>query len=78
MDRMTTSGNLLARFLRGLRANWPALLLPLIAGGALGLTASTWPELVIVLVLILVVVAPRESARIAPTPCSPTAATAST
>jgi signal transduction histidine kinase len=66
MDRMTTSGNLLARFLRGLRANWPALLLPLIAGGALGLTASTWPELVIVLVLILVVVAPRESARITP------------
>ena len=33
---MTTSGTLLARFLRGLRANWPALLLPLIAGGTLG------------------------------------------
>ncbi len=66
MGCMTTSGNLLARFLRGLQANWPALLLPLIAGGALGLTASKWPELVIILVLILTALAPRESARIAP------------
>jgi signal transduction histidine kinase len=66
MVRMTTSGNYLARFLRSLRANWPALLLPLLAGGALGLTASKWPELVIILLLILVIVAPRESAKMAP------------
>jgi signal transduction histidine kinase len=66
MDRMTTSGNFLASWLRGLRANWPALLLPLVAVGTLGLTASKWPWLVIVLAVILAVVAPREAARIAP------------
>jgi signal transduction histidine kinase len=66
MDRMTTSGNFLASWLRSLRANWPALLLPLVAVGTLGLTASKWPELVIVLAVILTVVAPREAARIAP------------
>ena len=63
---MTTSGKFLARCLRGLRSNWPAVLLPLIAVGTRGLTASMWPELVIVLALILVVVAPREGAAIAP------------
>ena len=42
------------------------MLLPLVAVGTRGLTASMWPELVIVLALILVVVAPRESAAIAP------------
>jgi signal transduction histidine kinase len=66
MDRMTTSGNFPARYLRSLRANWPAVLLPLVAVGTLGLTASKWPELVIVVVVILTVVAPRESAKIAP------------
>ena len=63
---MTTSGNFPARYLRSLRANWPAVLLPLVAVGTLGLTASKWPELVIVVVVILTVVAPRESAKIAP------------
>ena len=63
---MTTSGAFLARYLRSLRANWPAVLLPLVALGTLGLTASKWPELVIVLVVILTVAAPRESAKIAP------------
>jgi signal transduction histidine kinase len=66
MNRMTTSGEFLAGYLRSLRANWPAVLLPLVAVGTLGLTASKWPELVIVLVVILALLAPRESARIAP------------
>jgi signal transduction histidine kinase len=66
MDRMTTSGDFSAGYLRRLRANWPAVLLPLVALGARDLTASTWPELVIVLALILVAVAPREGAAIAP------------
>jgi signal transduction histidine kinase len=66
MDRMTTPGDFSAGYLRRLRANWPAVLLPLVAVGTRGLTASTWPELVIVLALILVVVAPREGAAIAP------------
>src|ERR1700689_133168 len=66
MDRMKTPGNFMASGLRNLRANWPALLPPLVAAGALGLTASTWPVLVIVVAVILTVVAPRESARIAP------------
>jgi signal transduction histidine kinase len=66
MDRMTTSGDFSAGYLRRLRANWPAVLLPLVAVGTRGLTASAWPELVIVLALILVVVAPREGAAIAP------------
>jgi signal transduction histidine kinase len=66
MDRMTTPGDFSAGYLRRLRANWPAVLLPLVALGTRGLTASAWPELVIVLALILVVVAPREGAAIAP------------
>jgi signal transduction histidine kinase len=66
MDRMTTPGDIPAGYLRRLRANWPAVLLPLVAVGTRGLTASMWPELVIVLALILVVVAPREGAAIAP------------
>jgi signal transduction histidine kinase len=68
MDRMTTSGDFSAGYLRRLRANWPAVLLPLVAVGTRGLTANTWPELVIVLALILVVVAPRKGAAIAPYP----------
>ena len=63
---MTTPGDFSAGYLRRLRANWPAVLLPLVALGTRGLTASMWPELVIVLALILVVVAPREGAAIAP------------
>ena len=63
---MTTPGDFSAGYLRRLRANWPAVLLPLVAVGTRGLTASMWPELIIVLALILVVVAPREGAAIAP------------
>jgi signal transduction histidine kinase len=49
-----------------LRANWPALVPPLVAVGTLGLTAGRWPLLMIVATVILAVAAPRESARIAP------------
>ncbi|HEX4287959.1 MAG TPA: histidine kinase [Trebonia sp.] len=63
---MTTSGTFLTRYLRGLRSSWPAVLLPLIAVGTLGLTASRWPELAVALALILVAVAPKEGAGIAP------------
>ena len=63
---MTTSGDFSAGYLRRLRANWPAVLLPLVAVGTLGLTASRWPVLIIAVTLILTVAAPRESARIAP------------
>jgi signal transduction histidine kinase len=66
MDRMTTSGNFAASRLASLRANWPAVLLPLVAVGTLGLTAGRWPVLMIAVTLILTVAAPRESARIAP------------
>jgi signal transduction histidine kinase len=63
---MATSGGFLAAYLARLRANWPAVVLPLVALGTLGLTSSGWPKLVIVLALMLIVLAPRESARIAP------------
>jgi hypothetical protein len=66
MDRMTTSSDVLARYLRSLRAHWPAVLLLLVAAGTLGLTAGRWPELVVALAVILALVAPREGARIAP------------
>ena len=66
---MTTYGPVLARRLRGLRANWPALLLPLVAAGAVSLTASRWPGVVAVLAVLatlLAVAAPDGSARVAP------------
>jgi len=63
---MKTLGDFSAGYLPRIRASWPAVLLPLVAFGTLGLTASTWPELIIALALIITVVAPRESARIAP------------
>jgi signal transduction histidine kinase len=66
MGLMTTYGPVLARRLRSLRAHWPAVLLPLVAAGAVRLTASSWPQMAIILALILAVAAPRDSARIAP------------
>jgi len=74
---MTTSGNVAARYRRRLRANWPALLLPLIATGALlaahGLTWSdpggviaVLPPLVIVAVGALALGAPEAGAKAAP------------
>jgi signal transduction histidine kinase len=69
MDRMTTSGKppALSRQLRVLRANWPALLLPLIAVGALGLFAA--PPFLLPLIIVAAIVAPlapRGSAKIVP------------
>jgi signal transduction histidine kinase len=67
MDRMTTSGDFLARYLRSLRANWPALLLPLVAAGTLGLFATRWWSLLLVIAAVLItLLAPAESARIVP------------
>lgn len=65
---MTTSGNLpvISRSLRSLRANWPALVLPLLAADTLGVAGSPWPLLLVILTLILATVAPKESAKIAP------------
>ena len=66
---MTTPGTVLDRRLRLLRANWPALLLPLIAAGTVVLTASRWPgvvALLAVLAVLLSVAAPDESAKVAP------------
>ena len=54
------------RYLRQLRANWPALLLPLVAVGTIGIAGPPWPLLLVGLTLILALLAPRESARIAP------------
>ena len=66
---MTTSAKppALSRQLRVLRANWPALLLPLIAVGALGLFAA--PPFLLPLIIMAVIVAPlapRGSAKIVP------------
>jgi signal transduction histidine kinase len=68
MDRMTTSGNLsvLRRPLRVLRANWPALLLPVVAAGTLGLFGVSWPLLLVIAAALVTVLAPAESAKIAP------------
>jgi hypothetical protein len=70
MDRMTTSGDLSVRSLRGyfqrLRANWPAVLLPLVAAGTLGLFDAQLPRLVVILAVLLAALAPGESAKLAP------------
>jgi signal transduction histidine kinase len=67
MDRMTTSDNLwVTSPLRAVRANWPALVLPLVAVDTLGVVGSPWPLLLVILTLILATVAPKESAKIAP------------
>jgi hypothetical protein len=70
MDRMTTSGNLSALsvrgFLRRLRANWPALSLPLVAAATVGLFDARLPRLMVILAVLLAVLAPRESAKLAP------------
>jgi signal transduction histidine kinase len=70
MDRMTTSGDPSAIMVRGylkrLRANWPALLLPLVAAGTLGLFDAQLPRLGVILAVLLAALAPRESAKLAP------------
>jgi hypothetical protein len=76
MDRMTTPGKLsVARPLLWLRANWPALLLPLLTVAALGLIhglqpygpiRGAWPVLLIIAAILLTVLVPKASAKAAP------------
>jgi signal transduction histidine kinase len=78
MDRMTTSGDLPVRgYLLRMRANWPALLVPLVTVGVLGVTHAltqvgpgaihgTWPVLMIVGSVLLAILLPEVSAAIAP------------
>jgi signal transduction histidine kinase len=49
-----------------LRANWPALLLPLVAVGTLGLPGVPVPVLLVIVSVALAFLAPRESAKAAP------------
>jgi signal transduction histidine kinase len=69
MDRMATSGNYLAlsRRLRALRADWPALLLPVIAVGTLGLIdGSPFLLLLVIVSAIVAPLAPKGGAKIVP------------
>ena len=67
---MTTSGDVsgfsVRGYLRRLRANWPALLLPLLAAGTLGLFPGQLPRLLVITALLLVALAPERSAKLAP------------
>jgi len=75
---MTTSGDLSVRaHLVRLRASWPALLLPVVTVGVLGVTHAltqvgpgaihgAWPVLMIVAAVLLAILLPEVSARIAP------------
>jgi signal transduction histidine kinase len=75
MNRMTTSGKLsVVRPLPWLRANWPALLLPLLTVAALGLIhglqpygpiRGSWPVLLIIAAILLAVLVPAASAKVA-------------
>jgi hypothetical protein len=86
MERMTISGQRAARgypavvpgYLRRLRANWPALLLPLVTVGALAVfrlllrggadqISGAWPaSLAVVSASLVAILAPEIGARIAP------------
>jgi signal transduction histidine kinase len=67
---MTTSGDLAVLSVRGyfqrLRANWPAVLPPLVAVGTLGLLHSELPRLLLIATLLLAALAPKRSAKLAP------------
>jgi signal transduction histidine kinase len=65
--RMTTPGNLVATHGERLRANWPALLLPLVAADTLGLNqVGSVPMLLVIVTVIMAFVAPSQSAKISP------------
>jgi signal transduction histidine kinase len=68
MDRMTTSGSLswTSKPIQVLRANWPALLLPLVAADTLALFGGPWPLLLVIAAVLITLLAPAESARIVP------------
>ena len=60
------TGNLAVTHGERLRANWPALLLPLVAVGTLGLFSNRVPILVVIVSVALFFAAPRASAWLAP------------
>src|SRR5579863_6701525 len=70
IDRMTTSGDLAVLSVRGyfqrLRANWPAVLPPVVAVGTLGLLHNELPRVLLIATLLLAAVAPKRSAKLAP------------
>ena len=74
MDRMTTLGTFAVTPAKWLRANWPALLLPVLAAEAIGLArphvrttwATPWLEVVLGLTVAAVVLVPAAAARVAP------------
>jgi signal transduction histidine kinase len=66
MDHMTRFGNLAAAQGERLRANRPALLLPLAGVGTLGLFSNRVPILVVIVTVALAFAAPRASAWLAP------------
>ena len=66
MDHMTTPGNFAAAHGERLRANWQALLLPLVAAETLGLFDGPVPMLLVIATVAMAFVSPRESARLTP------------
>jgi signal transduction histidine kinase len=70
MDRMTTSGELsvfsVGGYLQRLRANWAALLLPLLAVDSFGLSGGDVPWLLFVAAVLLAAVMPATSAKAVP------------
>jgi signal transduction histidine kinase len=63
---MTTSGRLLAAQGARLRANWPAVLLPLLAADTLGLFVGPAPLWLFIGAAALAFLAPKEAARLTP------------
>jgi len=63
---MTTSGRLLAAQGARLRANWPAVLLPLVAADTLGLFVGPAPLWLFIGAAVLAFLAPKEGARLTP------------
>jgi signal transduction histidine kinase len=66
MDRMSTSGDLWTAWRGRLRANWVALLLPLVAADTLGLFGGPFPVLLVIVTVALALLAPAESAKLVP------------
>jgi len=63
---MSTSGDLWTAWRGRLRANWVALLLPLVAADTLGLFGGPFPVLLVIVTVALALLAPAESAKLAP------------
>lgn len=63
---MSINPPMTSRLPRWLRANWPALVLPLVAAGTIGVAGPPWPQLLVIVALVLATAAPKESAKIAP------------